>query len=358
MADLAPNNPLSQVTHFTLVDTSDAMLRAAKTLVEPLELKDPDLSFVHETNPNGQRLFYEYAKFLPAQGRKFDLIIAAYSLAEMQPFNPEGGLNGLQTAVLETLWKLLDEDGMLVLIDRSTPHGFSTIEKARTDLLSRKEAAVFAPCPHAATCPAAMLPPDSPHAWACGFAQRVRTTELMRNHAIGKPKESLASHFSYLVVQKASQARMDLKKAQQFEWTGDQQGWPRLIRAPIKRKGHVIMDWCSPNGLLERGIVPKSLGKEAYKAARKAQWGDLWPFGSKGAVIARDKMSEQEAERAARKAKEMREPPKEKRIKGHVAFFGKTVSAGDLQPLRKMGEEVASGKWRGMKRAGLGNRRL
>jgi ribosomal protein RSM22 (predicted rRNA methylase) len=48
----------------------------------------------------------------------------------------------------------------------------------------------------------------------------------------------------------------------------------KLIRAPIKKGGHVIMDYCSPQGTIERGVVPRSRGSDWYKAARKAQWGD------------------------------------------------------------------------------------
>ena len=83
--------------------------------------------------------------------------------------------------------------------------------------------------------------------------------------------------------------------------TGDKrrQGWGRLIRAPLKRKGHVLLDYCSagnggaassnvdaalPDG--SQGRIPRhkvSRGWSAraapgcYAAARKARWGGLWP---------------------------------------------------------------------------------
>ena len=57
---------------------------------------------------------------------------------------------------------------------------------------------------------------------------------------------------------------------------------------PIRRKGHVLMDVCTAEGHYERHVVTKSDGAEhGYKQARKAGWGDLWPFSfaSKGQSI-------------------------------------------------------------------------
>ncbi|KAI9662172.1 MAG: 37S ribosomal protein S22 [Alyxoria varia] len=56
---------------------------------------------------------------------------------------------------------------------------------------------------------------------------------------------------------------------------------PRLISPPLKRHGHVILDCCTPAGTLERWTVPRSFGKQAYRDARKARWGDLWALGAK-----------------------------------------------------------------------------
>ncbi|ODQ50553.1 hypothetical protein SAICODRAFT_31840 [Saitoella complicata NRRL Y-17804] len=48
------------------------------------------------------------------------------------------------------------------------------------------------------------------------------------------------------------------------------------------------MDSCAPTGRLTRLIVPKSQGKQAYRDARKAMWGDLWALGTKNKGVARD----------------------------------------------------------------------
>ena len=60
--------------------------------------------------------------------------------------------------------------------------------------------------------------------------------------------------------------------------------WGRMVRPPIKRSGHVIVDLCSADGKLKRQIIAKSnaweggVGKGGYKAARKSKWGDLWAY--------------------------------------------------------------------------------
>jgi ribosomal protein RSM22 (predicted rRNA methylase) len=56
---------------------------------------------------------------------------------------------------------------------------------------------------------------------------------------------------------------------------------PRLVYAPMKRRGHVILDVCTPRGTIERWTVPRSFGRQAYRDARKSRWGDLWALGAK-----------------------------------------------------------------------------
>jgi len=57
--------------------------------------------------------------------------------------------------------------------------------------------------------------------------------------------------------------------------------WARIVRPPIKRNRHVLLDVCTPQGTLERRIPSKGklarLWPTAYRAARKGTWGGLWP---------------------------------------------------------------------------------
>jgi ribosomal protein RSM22 (predicted rRNA methylase) len=75
--------------------------------------------------------------------------------------------------------------------------------------------------------------------------------------------------------------------------------WGRLIRAPLKNKGHVLIDYCSvgcgggcsvsttdddnggTQGRITRQKISRGWSARAapgcYSAARKARWGGLWP---------------------------------------------------------------------------------
>ena len=56
--------------------------------------------------------------------------------------------------------------------------------------------------------------------------------------------------------------------------------WARIVRPPLRRNRHVILDVCTPQGTLERRIAtPAKLAAfpGAYRAARKSSWGAEWP---------------------------------------------------------------------------------
>jgi ribosomal protein RSM22 (predicted rRNA methylase) len=56
---------------------------------------------------------------------------------------------------------------------------------------------------------------------------------------------------------------------------------PRVILPALKKRGHIILDLCTPAGTLERWTVPRSFSKQAFRDARKVRWGDLWGLGAK-----------------------------------------------------------------------------
>jgi ribosomal protein RSM22 (predicted rRNA methylase) len=88
-------------------------------------------------------------------------------------------------------------------------------------------------------------------------------------------------------------------------------GWGRLIRAPLKRKGHILLDYCAAGGCGEsctknsnvndgRGRIIRqkvSRGWSArvapgcYGAARKARWGGMWPDLSERTKVVAEKES-------------------------------------------------------------------
>uniref|UniRef100_V5EWL9 Uncharacterized protein n=2 Tax=Kalmanozyma brasiliensis (strain GHG001) TaxID=1365824 RepID=V5EWL9_KALBG len=61
--------------------------------------------------------------------------------------------------------------------------------------------------------------------------------------------------------------------------------WPRLIKSPLKKGGHVTLDACCATGNIERFTISKASGKQAYQDARKAKWGDLFPHPSRSRSV-------------------------------------------------------------------------
>lgn len=79
--------------------------------------------------------------------------------------------------------------------------------------------------------------------------------------------------------------------------------WPRIIKEPIKRKGHVILDLMAPSGHIEKWTIPKSFSKEIYHDARKAEKGDLWPLGAKTKLLGMASMNVEKFKELERKMK-------------------------------------------------------
>ncbi|KAG5356082.1 37S ribosomal protein S22 [Yarrowia sp. B02] len=78
--------------------------------------------------------------------------------------------------------------------------------------------------------------------------------------------------FSYLIVQRHTQQEVNLPQDQR---------WPRILKPPMKRKNHVIMNICGPEGGLHSWTVTKSQGKQEYLDARKALQRDQWALDAK-----------------------------------------------------------------------------
>ncbi|TPX72656.1 hypothetical protein SpCBS45565_g00227 [Spizellomyces sp. 'palustris'] len=219
-------------------------------------------------------------RYLPPQPHPTDLVICAYTLSDITLSQHE------QT--VEALWEHTRD--ILVLVDRGTPEGFNMIARARAQILGLGNAHVVAPCPHDGECP--MLGHDS---W-CHFSQRVQRNRYMMGTKGAKQNHEDAK-FSYVVLRRGARpnakrhidAQRNAQTHAQTNAQQDDQGlntdmhtaayaWPRIIAPPLKRDGHVILDWCGPSGHLERATVTKSKGgKMQYYEARKSHWGDVWP---------------------------------------------------------------------------------
>ena len=96
-----------------------------------------------------------------------------------------------------------------------------------------------------------------------------------------------------IMLYEADQARVKFEEMELEDPLGlsilvgdkNRQAFGRIVRAPLKRKGHVLVDYCAAGADGSGTIVRHRLGKLGasriapgqYAAARKARWGGLWP---------------------------------------------------------------------------------
>jgi ribosomal protein RSM22 (predicted rRNA methylase) len=178
---------------------------------------------------------------------------------------------------------------------------------------------IVAPCTNHSGCPMYQTPGVSVgRKDFCFFSQRYIRPPYLQRILNAKDKNHEDVQFSYLAVQRGRDQRLpqhdilgkgfvqgDASTAAAFEgheWNASSNPdpdldtetpsltstadvnpltFPRLILPALKRTGHVTMDVCTPAGTLERWTVPRSYSKQAYRDARKVQWGDLWALGAK-----------------------------------------------------------------------------
>ncbi|KAI9833301.1 MAG: hypothetical protein M1819_003696 [Sarea resinae] len=318
----------------------------------------------------------------------YDLILAPYTIQHFtEPHT--------RKAHIQNLWSLLDPaGGVLVLLEKGHPRGFEAIAGARQMLLdthisspnaetynteleapemdphTKKESGmIIAPCTNHAKCPMYLTEGKSAgRKDFCHFSQRyIRPPYLQRLlHAKGgRNHEDVA--FSYLAVRRGRDDRVARNLVQGDEATdsafaGHEHehehenendharaepdktistlSLPRSILPPLKRRGHIILDLCTPSGTLERWTVPKSFSKLAYRDARKSAWGDLWALGAKTRVA-----------REVRLGKGLL--PRRKGDKGKAVKDGRRKMTGDDDDGDDGGVQFAAGHGNG-KGAGRG----
>ena len=179
-------------------------------------------------------------RFVP--DREYDCVSLSFALGELEA---EAG-----AGVIERAWRASRR--FLVIIEPGTPRGFRHVLNARRQLIAAGTH-VAAPCPHERECPMAATGD-----W-CHFSVRVERTSLHRRlklDSLGYEDEK----FSYAVFARDSTSG----------------GFARVVRHPQIRSGHVRLQLCTPDGIIEQRTVAKSQ-KDIYRAARKAEWGDRFP---------------------------------------------------------------------------------
>ena len=167
-----------------------------------------------------------------------DVVVLSYAFGEFRD----------PLAVLHKAWAATKE--VLVIIEPGTPRNFEPVLRARRELISAG-AHMLSPCPHELECPM-LLNAD----W-CHFAVRLeRTSEhrRMKGGALGYEDEK----FSYLAFVKHAAYPAET----------------RIVRHPRTHSGYIQLTLCTAEGLQQQTITRSQ--KEAFRAARRAKWGDEW----------------------------------------------------------------------------------
>jgi ribosomal protein RSM22 (predicted rRNA methylase) len=170
-----------------------------------------------------------------------DLVVAGYALNELTKDRLD--------AAVKRLWAATTV--VLVVVEPGTPAGFAVVRRVR-ELCLELGGHAAAPCTHNDQCPMSI---DD---W-CHRAVRTERNSLhrqLKDAQLGFEDEK----FSFVAITRAPPLRLAPS---------------RIIRRPIRAGGHVHLDLCT-NGEVVRATVTRA-DRTSYKAARDAQWGELWP---------------------------------------------------------------------------------
>lgn len=118
------------------------------------------------------------------------------------------------------------------------------------------------------------------------------------------------STFSYLIVKRSGVEPAPESSSAAAAASSAPNPTARIMRQPMKRDAHVIMEVCAPSGQIEQWTVPKSYSKQAYYDARKASGSDLWALGSKTKISRPSNKDKLEAFLAAKTGKKTKSQKK------------------------------------------------
>ncbi|MCI0351622.1 MAG: small ribosomal subunit Rsm22 family protein [Acidobacteriales bacterium] len=218
------------IAHITLLERNAELIRLGKSLA------------AHSPHSALAKAQWEQADLNSAVHlRPYDLVVLSYSLGELGAGEP----------LVRSAWAAVQV--ALAVVEPGTPRGFGTILDARRALLAAG-GHVAAPCPHDRECPMV----SSKNDW-CHFAERLERSAAHR-YAKGAGMGYEDEKFSYVVVTKPEVARVAA----------------RILRHPVKHKGHVRLELCTPAGLSTQTITRSE--RDAYRHARQAKWGSEWEF--------------------------------------------------------------------------------
>jgi ribosomal protein RSM22 (predicted rRNA methylase) len=211
----------------TLIDRNTHLLKLARQLGDPAAAPHVALT----TNQADAAAL--------AAGLGADMVMASYALTELAP--------AAWQDVLARLWGLAGS--LLVIVEPGTTAGSKRVLAYR-DYLLAAGARIVAPCSHDGACPLAQNT-----RW-CHFSARLPRS---RDHRLAKGADAPYEDekFSYLVAGKGF---------------GDLARGRRILATPKVGRAGVALTLCAPE-IAEERVVARS-DKQAYKAAKRCDWGD------------------------------------------------------------------------------------
>lgn len=319
----------------------------------------------------------------PAQGRKyFDIIVAPHTLLPLKEdfkrknqvqnlwslLDPNGGvLIILEKGIPRGFEAVAGARSLLLQRHISSPQESFIEEELQSPVndgsrfRQKGKGMIIAPCTNHNTCPMYYIEGTSEgRKDFCHFQQRFeRPGFLNKLTGGGKGKNHEDIRFSYLAVRRGVDTRnhaadspdeglvqneaATLKAFGGYEDSGDTRtatlhsdkpqhspqeqdpvfnalALPRAILPPLKRRGHVTLDLCTPHGQIERWTVPRSFSRQAYRDARKSSHGDLWALGAKTRTPRNIRLGKEYA-----KVEGVRKPGKKALRKGNGGQLGGSI---------------------------------
>ena len=223
--------------HMTLLEREESMIALGKKLagysspppIQNAVWRKMDITDLLQSSANT-------TKMNTGDTDTYDIVTASYVLGELRESNRE--------SYIKSLWEATR--GILLLIEPGTPAGFARIRLAREQLMA-SDAAILAPCPCNISCPM------TGGNW-CHFSQRVSRSRLHKQvKSAEAPYED--EKFSFVTASRL-------------------EGYP-IQGHPQVRKGHIILECCTSEGLITKTVTRKE--KEKYRIAKDLIWGSAVP---------------------------------------------------------------------------------
>ncbi|KAI9474623.1 mitochondrial small ribosomal subunit Rsm22-domain-containing protein [Coemansia mojavensis] len=260
------------IRRYVGIDSSESMIACAESILDLADRRPESVEFLRYLAPE-------------QPNTRADLVVSAFALSELPS-------DAARQTTVETLWN--NTKDTLVLIDHGTPNSARVISQARDFLINLasqdnastnslpSEIHTVAPFPNELKDPSN----DTP-AWI-HFSQRVQRPMFTMRTKHSKANNEMV-HYSYIIMRRGPRpANVQANNEQcsdEHRLAKEAFYWPRIIMPPIKRKGHVVADMCTVEGKLERWTFTKTHDKQAYRDARKASWGDLFPHEPKSVSL-------------------------------------------------------------------------